>query len=212
MTDDKTRPFARRRFLGTAGLSLGAAALAQAFPAAAARCGVTGQTTAGPFYVAHAPAGVAINRLGARGTPMRIGGTVLSGDGLRSLAGVVVEIWHCDAAGNYHPDGSGDISGYPPEAVNLRGRAQTDGDGRFAFDSIVPGHYGNRRRHIHWKFAAEGHRPLTTQSYWQDERGSARERFDFVDRNVEACRWVRFQTGADGIVSGQFDVVLEALS
>jgi len=204
---------ARRRFLGTAGLTVGAFALAKAFPAAAARCGVTDQTTAGPFYVANAPGGVNINRLGAPGTRMRIAGSVLGGaDGQQPLTGATVEIWHCDAAGDYHPDGSGDISGYPPEVVNLRGVGTTDAQGRFSFDSIVPGHYGNRRRHIHWKVTAAGHRPLTTQSYWLDERGSARERRDGVDRDTEACRWVRFETAAGGVVSGELDMVLEALA
>ena len=209
MANDPTHA-ARRRFLETAGLSVGALALTKALPAMAASCGVTAETTAGPFYVANAPTGVDINRLGANGTPMRIAGTVLGG-GRRALAGATVEVWHCDAAGDYHPDGSGDISRYPPDTVNLRGVGVTDAQGRFVFHSIVPGHYGNRRRHIHWKVAAQGHRPLTTQSYWLDERGTARERFDLVDRDTETCRWLRFETGADGLVSAHFEVVLSAL-
>ncbi len=205
-------PPPRRLFLETAGLTLGAAALARAFPAAAANCGVTGAATEGPFYVANAPRLVDINILGAPGIPMRIEGTVYGGpDGRRPLPGAVVEIWHCDHEGAYHPAGNGDISAWPLESINLRGLAATDKAGHFAFASIVPGHYGVRRRHIHWKFAAPGHRPLTTQSYWEDERGGARARFDLVDREVEACRWVKFQAGPDGVVSGRFDVVLAPL-
>jgi protocatechuate 3,4-dioxygenase beta subunit len=144
---------------------------------------------------------------------MQVGGTVFGGaDGRRPLAGAIVEIWHCDADGEYHPDGSGDIARYPADAVNLRGIGITGADGRYGFTSIVPGHYGNRRRHIHWKFTAPGHRPLTTQSYWLDERGSARERSDFVDRNTDACRWVSFETDGAGVSTGRFDVVLEAIA
>lgn len=211
MTEHRA-PCTRRTFLGTASLTLTAAALARAFPASAANCGVTAQTTAGPFYVGNAPKTMNINRLNAPGIPMRIAGTVLGGpDGRRPLAGTVVEIWHCDAEGEYHPPGSGDIGAYAPAAVNLRGMVSTDEAGRFAFTSIVPGHYGARRRHIHWKFAAPGHRPLTTQSYWLNERGSARARFDPVDRDTDACRWVQFDAGADGVITGHFDVVLAPL-
>lgn len=205
-------PCTRRDFLGTAGLTLTATALAQALPAAAANCGVTKSAMEGPFYVSNAPKRTDINRLNAPGIPMRIEGTVFGGPGGRKpLAEAVVEIWHCDTEGEYHPPANGDISRYPPEAVNLRGIVQTDAQGRFSFISIVPGHYGARRRHVHWKIAAPGHRPLTTQSYWLNERGSARARFDGVDRNTEECRWVHFEPGADGIVAGRFDVVLEPM-
>lgn len=205
-------PCTRRDFLGTASLTLTATALAKAFPAAAASCGVTTQTTAGPFYVSNAPRVMKINRLNAPGMPMRIGGRVLGGpDGRRPLAGTTVEIWHCDDLGRYHPPEHGDMSAYPPEAINLRSLMQTDRSGGFAFLSIVPGHYGARRRHIHWKFTARDHRPLTTQSYWANEKGSARERFDPVDPHTEACRWVLFEPGPDGIITGRFDVVLAPL-
>lgn len=177
-----------------------------------ARCGPTAATTAGPFYVANSPSLTDINRHRSPGTPMHVSGTVLGGaDGRRALAGAVVEIWHCDADGDYHPNGSGDVSRYAPEQVNLRGIGLTDAAGRYAFDSIVPGHYGNRRRHIHWRFIAEGHRPLVTQSYWLDERGTLRERLDFVDRNTDACRWVAFES-RDGIATGRFDVVLAPIA
>jgi protocatechuate 3,4-dioxygenase beta subunit len=181
--------------------------------AAAALCGVTGQTTAGPFYVTDAPALLDLNRLAMPGTPMRVSGTVTGGrDGQQPITDALVEIWHCDADGHYHPEGSGRLGDYPGHAINLRGVARTDGDGRFAFVSIVPGHYGNRRRHIHWRVVAPGHRPLTTQSYWLDEKGTARERSDFVDRNIDACRWVRFETDRAGSAIGRFDVVLEMLA
>ncbi len=206
--DDRFSNPGRRDVLHALSAALVAAGLLRATSARAAACGVTAATTAGPFYVGNAPSLADINRHGATGTPMRIAGTVFGGpDGRRPLPGAVVEIWHCDADGDYHPDGSGDVSRYAPEQVNLRGVGLTGARGDFRFDSIVPGHYGNRRRHIHWRFVAEGHRPLVTQSYWLDERGTLRERLDFVDRGTDDCRWVRFEM-EEGIARGRFDVVL----
>lgn len=204
-------PLPRRTILAAAGFLTLAGALPRR--AAAALCGVTGQTTAGPFYVADTPTLLDLNRLAMQGQPMRVSGTVTGGrDGAQPIAGALVEIWHCDADGRYHPEGSGRLTDYPGHAINLRGVTRTDANGGFAFVSIVPGHYGNRRRHIHWRVVAPSHRPLTTQSYWLDEKGTARERSDFVDRNIDACRWVRFDTDREGVATGRFDVVLEILA
>lgn len=201
----------RRRLLHLLTLATLGAGVSRAH-AFGAHCGLTQATTAGPFYVRNAPRLADINRHRAPGTPMHVTGTVFGGrDGRQPLAGAIVEIWHCDADGRYHPSGSGDITRYTDDEVNLRGIVLTDEAGRYAFDSIVPGHYGTRRRHIHWHVVAAGHRPLTTQSYWADERGTARERRDPVDRNTDDCRWVAFASDAHGVATGRFDVVLAAI-
>lgn len=207
----------RRHFLHAAGAVLAISpfyplrAQAQACvpPACSADCGPTGAATAGPFYVRNVAATQNINTRGARGKPMRVSGVVLGGaDGKTPLAGTKVEIWHCDAAGAYHPNDDGDVTGYRPEEINLRGSGLTDAQGRFAFDSIVPASYGGRRRHIHWRFEAPGHRAVITQSYWLNERGGPRDRADFVDRDAEACRWLNFTTNARGVEEGFFEVRL----
>ncbi len=205
-------PSYRRRVLGSLAAGTLLAGVARAH-AAGALCGPTGSSTAGPFYVRNAPQTTQINRHGLPGTPMQVSGTIYGGtDGRQPLAGAVIEIWHCDAAGQYHPNGSGELADYLATDVDLRGIGLSDAEGRYRFDSIVPAHYGNRRRHIHWRIVAPGHRPLVTQSYWLEEKGTARERRDFVDRNVEDCRWVRFDTDAAGVAVGRFDIVLVALA
>lgn len=196
----KTR---RRQLLRDAG-ALGAAAAA---PAAFAHCGPTAGATEGPFYVSNAPAGADINPGRAPGPPMRIAGTVFGADGTTPVPRARVEIWHADREGQYHPNGNGDITRWRRGEINLRGVVTTDTAGRFVFTSIVPGHYGDRRRHVHWKVTAPGYQPLTTQSYWLDERGTPRDRGDSTDRHVEACRWVDFRDEG-GTAVGAFDVVL----
>lgn len=177
-------------------------------PADCVSCGPTASTTAGPFYVTNSPAAMEINLLRMPGMPMRVDGIVLGGrDGRSVQAGARVELWHADNEGRYHPENNGDIARYHPDEINLRGQVVCDGDGRFTFTSIVPAHYGSRRRHLHWRIAADGHRALVTQTYWKDERGTPRERRDPVDRDPEACRWIDFKT-AKGLASGQVVFVL----
>jgi protocatechuate 3,4-dioxygenase beta subunit len=172
------------------------------------RCGPTSAAAEGPFYVANAPQASDINPGKSPGQPMRIGGTVYSEDGITPIRDAKIELWHSDASGAYHPNGNGDIARYPRSEINLRGVTRTDAQGRYTFTSIVPGHYDERRRHLHWKVSAPGHRPVTTQSYWLAERGSEREQGDATDRRAEACRWVDFHD-QQGVSVGVFDIVLK---
>ena len=206
----------RRKILRHAGAIAMLAPVANAWPQAGCEpapqcrkdCGPTGRATEGPFYVGNAPESVDINPARAAGTALRVVGTVYSQDGVTPLANAKVEIWHADSAGSYHPEANGDIARYRRSEINLRGTTHTDAQGRYAFDSIVPGHYGDRRRHLHWKVSAAGHRAVTTQSYWREERGTPRDEADGTDRNPEACRWVEFHT-LQGVSVGVFDIVLK---
>ena len=68
------------------------------------------------------------------------------------LAGVLVDIWHCDKDGYYSEyNGSGYIStkiDYTDRHF-LRGRQTTDSNGQVSFISIYPGWYSGRAPHIH---------------------------------------------------------------
>jgi protocatechuate 3,4-dioxygenase beta subunit len=207
----------RRKVIREAGAVALLAQLPSAWPQSACEpapqcrkdCGPTARATEGPFYVGNAPEAVDINPGQAAGTPMHVSGTVYSHDGVTPVANAKVEIWHADDGGSYHPESSGDIAKFRRSEINLRGTTRTDAQGRYAFDSIVPGHYGERRRHLHWKVSAPGHRSVTTQSYWLDERGTPRDKGDSTDRNVEACRWVDFRS-QQGRSAGIFDIVLQS--
>jgi protocatechuate 3,4-dioxygenase beta subunit len=68
----------------------------------------------------------------------------------KPLAGVFVDVWHCDSDGNYSEYG-----GTPMQSTNytakhfLRGRQTTDSNGKVSFISIFPGWYPGRAPHIH---------------------------------------------------------------
>jgi protocatechuate 3,4-dioxygenase beta subunit len=80
------------------------------------------------------------------------------------IAGALLDFWQADADGQY------DNRGY-----RFRGHQYTDGEGRFSLETVVPGLYTGRTRHIHVKVQGRGGRVLTTQLYFPDEPRNARD-------------------------------------
>jgi protocatechuate 3,4-dioxygenase beta subunit len=62
-------------------------------------------------------------------------------------AGVMVDIWHCDAAGKYSDEQSEGTAGKD----FLRGYQMTDASGKAVFKTVYPGWYNGRAVHIHFK-------------------------------------------------------------
>lgn len=74
-----------------------------------------------------------------------------SGSDCIPLSGAIVDIWHCDAAGNYSDEPAGAGNGNTLGLKNLRGYQLTDSNGSVTFTTIYPGWYSGRTVHIHYK-------------------------------------------------------------
>ncbi|MEZ5786911.1 MAG: protocatechuate 3,4-dioxygenase subunit alpha [Xanthobacteraceae bacterium] len=72
----------------------------------------------------------------ASGERIRLEGQVLDGDGV-PINDCMLEIWQADAQGRYASPA--DQRARPNTAFQGFGRTQTDGNGRYAFDTIKPG-------------------------------------------------------------------------
>jgi protocatechuate 3,4-dioxygenase beta subunit len=117
---------------------------------AAAACAVTPAETVGPF-----PSRTELFRSdirdGRSGTPLMLRIRVVNVSAL--CAAVIqanVELWQCDAAGNYSQYGA------QTGQTFLRGIQTTDGDGEVGFRSIYPGWYQGRATHIHLEVMLNG--------------------------------------------------------
>ncbi len=75
----------------------------------------------------------------------------ISNNACAPLAGAVVDLWHCDAAGLYSDIQSEGTAG----KKFLRGYQLTDANGIASFTTIYPGWYTGRAVHIHFKVRAE---------------------------------------------------------
>ena len=78
------------------------------------------------------------------------------------LAGVNVEIWQCDATGNYSQYGNERTQTY------LRGIQTTDANGQVRFTTVYPGRYRGRATHIHVEVTRNGQSLKVTQIAFPD--------------------------------------------
>lgn len=119
-------------------------------------CPFTVDNPEGPFWKADAPFRRDIAD-GLAGQRLVIDGIVTrSDDCLNPLSGAIVDVWQADTGGVY------DMT----NAYLLRGRRQTGTDGRYEFETIVPGNYGRRPAHIHYRITHSEGRTLITQLYF----------------------------------------------
>lgn len=85
--------------------------------------------------------------------------------------GIRVEIWQTDPLGRYkHPRDPNAGDRWPD--FLYWGEAVTDVDGRFGFRTYVPGAYGRRPAHIHYKVWNDERRLLTSQVYFRETGGT----------------------------------------
>lgn len=131
--------------------------------------GETPPNPEGPFYSPDSPRRQSLRDMDTAGLPIVVTGFVLSPE-CRPLPGAVLDFWQADSEGVY------DTVGY-----RLRGHQFADENGRYRLETVLPGHYGARTRHIHVTILDPGMRPLTTQLYFP---GQARNRTDSLFRSA----------------------------
>jgi protocatechuate 3,4-dioxygenase beta subunit len=145
--------FTRRTFLA-AGIALPARAMAEA-------CRLTSRQTEGPFFKPRSPERRSLIEGGS--PALVVTGRVLGAD-CKPVTGALLDFWHADEQGDY------DNSGF-----RYRGHQFTDTEGRYRLETIVPAEYPGRTRHIHVKVQARGRPVLTTQLYFPNDPGNARD-------------------------------------
>lgn len=173
---DRNRTGISRRALVKA-LSLAPVALAGPAPAWAASrvglvstsvCRLAPQATEGPFYLDPELVRADITE-GRPGAPLELVLQVVTAD-CRPVDGARVDVWHCDAQGNYSGfarQGSDEVLDTSAETF-LRGTQFTDADGIARFETIYPGWYSGRATHIHYKVFLDEAAVLTSQLYFPD--------------------------------------------
>lgn len=83
------------------------------------------------------------------------------------LAGVQVDVWHCDAYGIYSDTNQLGMNSVGQKF--LRGYQITDENGIAHFTTIYPGWYEGRAVHIHFKMRTDDGYDFTSQLFFDDE-------------------------------------------
>jgi protocatechuate 3,4-dioxygenase beta subunit len=150
---------------------------------------VTPAETEGPYYKRNTPERTSLLEPGMAGTRIVLSGRVLARN-CQPVAAALLDFWQADAAGAY------DNAGY-----RLRGHQFTDAAGRYTLETVVPGLYTGRTRHIHVKVQAPNGPVLTTQLYFPGEARNA------TDRIFHEALLLAIETTAESQI-GAFDFVL----
>jgi protocatechuate 3,4-dioxygenase beta subunit len=125
-------------------------------------CRVTSELAEGPFYVDTDELRRDI-RAGRPGVPLLLELTVREADTCRPLRGAAVDVWQCDAQGEYSAG----------RERFLRGTQVTDRDGKVEFMTVYPGWYPGRTPHIHAKVRFDSREALTTQLFFEEPASAA---------------------------------------
>src|SRR5262245_3603250 len=149
----------------------------------------THTTTEGPFFKPRSPERTNLIEPGIPGDRLEVTGKVFT-TGCTPVSGALIDFWQADGDGEY------DNSGF-----RLRGHQFTDARGQWRLETVVPGLYPGRTRHLHVKVQAQGGRVLTTQLFFPDE---PRNRRDGI-YDPELLMATRVQSG---IREGRFHFVL----
>jgi protocatechuate 3,4-dioxygenase beta subunit len=130
-------------------------------PSCAEKDDATPSQIEGPYYKRNSPQRTSLLEPGITGMTLVVTGSVLSRD-CQPIVHALVDFWQADAQGVYDNAGA-----------KLRGHQFTDEAGHFSLETVVPGLYPGRTRHLHVKVQAPNQPILTTQLYFPGEPSNA---------------------------------------
>lgn len=126
-------------------------------PACTSNLSVTPPQTEGPFYKPNSPERTSLLEPGMVGARVIVTGYVLT-VGCKPIARAWLDFWQANDKGEY------DTAGY-----RLRGHQYADNSGVYYLETILPGLYPGRTRHVHAKVRAPNGPVLTTQLFFPGE-------------------------------------------
>jgi protocatechuate 3,4-dioxygenase beta subunit len=146
--------------------------------------------TEGPYFKPRSPERKSLVSTSFAGTALVLTGGVYTRS-CKPVEGALLDFWQCDEKGVY------DNSGF-----DLRGHQFAGADGAFRLETMHPGLYTGRTRHIHVKVQAPNRPVLTTQLYFPNEPQNSRDGIFHQDLVMRVA-------GADRRLEGRFNFVLD---
>ncbi|MDG2266877.1 MAG: hypothetical protein P8L91_07835 [Candidatus Marinimicrobia bacterium] len=132
-------------------------------------CSLTTDDILGPYYFEDAPFRSVIANENEPGQRLVISGTVKQNDCEDSISGSLIELWQANDEGCYGIVEDCNTGNPENDYFNLRGKFFSDVNGDYTFESILPGYYGSRPRHIHIKITTPNEEVLISQLYFEND-------------------------------------------
>ena len=132
-------------------------------------CYLTTDDILGPYYFEDAPFRSVIAHTDEPGQRLFISGKVKQNDCDNSISGALIEIWQANDEGCYGIVEDCNTGNPENDYFNLRGKFFSDDNGDYDFESIIPGYYGSRPRHIHIKITTPNEEVLISQLYFEND-------------------------------------------
>ena len=141
----------------------------------------TPSNSLGPFYRAGAPRTEKLSEANQSGMRLLVSGRVIDTSG-QPVPAAVLEVFHADQEGEY------DMKGY-----RCRGVVPVAASGEYRYETVMPGGYGGRAQHIHYRISVPDRRGLITQLYFETDPkfgGNPDQNFE-RDRLIEHRELIR---------------------
>ena len=133
------------------------------------QCNLTTDDIMGPYFFEGAPLRTVIAHLDEPGERLFISGRILQNDCESPISGAMLEVWHPNDAGCYSIVEDCPTGNPSNDYYNLRGKMFSDINGQYNFETILPGYYEPRPRHIHIKITTPNEEVLVSQLYFEDD-------------------------------------------
>jgi len=123
-------------------------------------CKPTQRDSQGPYIIYDIPVRTVIVPPNATGERLIINGIVYASDCVTPVSNAELNVWQTDEQGKYNDEW-------------YRGRILTDEQGRYEFETIIPGRYSilftSRPAHIHVRVSSQSYGTFVTQLYFEGD-------------------------------------------
>lgn len=157
----------------------------------------------GPFYRPGAPIRSNLIIEDQAGTRIELKGKVYQSDCTTVQKNAKVEIWHCNADGEYDNESKN---------YKHRGTLMTNVNGEYSFSTILPGKYLNGRlyrpAHIHYRVTEENSKELISQVYFKGDPNIEKDPWASQDKADLRILEIR-PVDISGSLTVNFDIYLQ---
>ena len=168
-------------------------------------CYLTTDDILGPYYFENAPFRSTVAHINEPGQRLFISGSIKQSNCENFISGSLIEIWQANDAGCYGIVEECETGNPENDYFNLRGKFFSNSDGYYSFESILPGYYGSRPRHIHIKITTPDGIELISQLYFENDPFCENDSWcqDADDRIIAL-------TENNFVLNGEIDLIMDS--